>query len=107
MGLALGFHQAELRTEFPVGRVGFIAHDGQAGAFGRAVPGEGRHQDVAAGAHGARDLGDVAPTVPLAGEEVEDGPVVPDVEGIGGKIGFQDIRASPFHVLDPVRQARP
>ena len=57
-----------------------VAHDGQPAARRRAVGTEGGHHDAAARVQAALERGAVVVALVVLGEEVEDGPVVPQRE---------------------------
>ena len=76
---AAGVDQGETVAELGGQRVGVVARHGQAGARVGAVLGEGPDDQQATRRERAPHLGDVRRALLVLDEEVEDGPVVPDV----------------------------
>ena len=91
------FHEAEATTEFTVKGIRVVAHDIEPAARGRTLEAEGAHDDVASRPHSAYDLVNIRRTLLGHGQEVENGPIVPNVICIGFQSRRYEIPDNPPH----------
>src|SRR5260221_10458456 len=89
-------HEAKVGPEFAVERVGVIANNVQATAFGRTLGAECRNDDVAAGLDRIGNLAHVSRPVVCARKEVEDRSVVPYVILMSAEGKNPNIAAEPL-----------
>ncbi len=91
--------------ELVMKRIRAIAHDIETAAPGGAFGSKGAKDDVPARPHRPGDVPYVSSALLWRCEEVKDCPVVPDVEGVRGKIDLCDIRLDPVHIAALLTQA--
>ena len=84
-----------------------IPHDRKATAFRWTIFCKGGNDDEAPRPYRAKHFLHVGLTLFCGGEEVEDGPVMPDVVCMGRKLGFQNVCLCPLHLSRPLTEPGP
>ena len=72
-----------MRAEFGGERLGAVAHGGQAAAFLRAFGAEGGKDGASGWTERCGEVGDVGLALGGFGQEMENGAVMPEIEGCG------------------------
>lgn len=89
--------ETELRPKLAVKMFGVVADYVQAAALVRTVRPERRDNHVAPGPDRAGDLPNICGSVACAGQEVEDGPVVPDIVASRFQLNSRIVAGDPMH----------
>ena len=95
MGFPPRGQEVKAGPELAVKLVGGVARYLETAAPGGTVLRKGGHENMPPWPHGAADLANVA--LPVLGlcEEMEDGPIMPDIEAGQGNLGSEDVGLNP------------
>ena len=90
-----GLDQVEFRPEFSVERVGVVAHHVEATALAGAFEAESTDDHMPVRLDGPDNIPDVRGPLRRFGQEMENGPIMPDVIRLRGKSGAGDVLRQP------------